>query len=316
MSEDTTGTRGGEGDVASPAAGDILKATGVSVTFGGLRALTDVDIAAGHQQIVAVIGPNGAGKTTLLNAISGIVPMSGELFIEGRRPSAIQPRVLARLGLARSFQAPHLIESQHAVENVVGGAYLRAGYGSAAQVFRRWHVRLRERQLEEEARELLAQVGIQGREMGKPVAQLTHGTRKRVDIARALMSRPKVVLMDEPTSGMGTGERQIVTETMDWIRRDLGAAIIMVEHHMDVVRATADKAVALQAGAMLMTGAVDDVLQSDGFIVASIGQAAAESLHETKPDSSNDKAPGSAAARAAQQADGASNATRADKWRN
>lgn len=268
-------------ETAVAPSGEILQATGVSVSFGGLRAVVDVDLSVKYGEVVAVIGPNGAGKTTLLNAISGLVSMTGALLIEGRQPRAIRPRILAGLGLARSFQAPQLIEQENAIENVACGAHLRAGYTSWDQVFRRRRVYRRERILVEEARSLLLQAGLSESEINRPVSSLTHGTRKRVDIARALMSHPKLLLMDEPTSGMGTEERELVEEMVRTIQRNLGAAILMVEHHMDVVRSIADRAIAMQTGSVLKVGSVRDVLESEEFVIASLGRAAAESLHQT-----------------------------------
>jgi branched-chain amino acid transport system ATP-binding protein len=256
----------------------LLDAREVSVHFGGLRAVTDVSVAVAEREIVAVVGPNGAGKTTLLNAISGLVPMSGEVRLAG---SAVRPnpRMLARAGLARSFQSPQLIEQENAVENVVLGAHLRARYSPLDQVTRRWRVVARERDLAEEARELLGQAELSDTEILRPVVQLTHGMRKRIDIARALMSRPRILLMDEPTAGMGTEERSIVEQMALRIRADLGTSILMVEHHMDVVRAIADRVVAMQTGAVLKAGPVSEVLESEEFVVASLGRAAAETLN-------------------------------------
>jgi branched-chain amino acid transport system ATP-binding protein len=269
----------------NPGISALLQASDVHVAYGKVEAVRAVSLDVFENEIVTIIGANGAGKTTLLNAISGLVPMSGDLVVAGHRPKAVQPQILARLGLARSFQAPQLIEQENAIENVVCGAHLRSGYGSVDQIFRRQRVYRRERELAGEARELLSQVGLLSSEIEGPVAQLTHGTRKRIDIARALMARPKLLVMDEPTSGMGLEERHLVEEMVRSIRRHLGAAILMVEHHMDVVRAVADKAVAMQTGSVLMVGGVSDVLGSDEFVIASLGRAAAESLHHGKPGS-------------------------------
>jgi ABC-type branched-subunit amino acid transport system ATPase component len=295
-------------DQTAPPTGSVLAATDVSVSFGGLRAVTGVDIAVERREVVAVIGPNGAGKTTLLNAISGLVPMTGELAIDGVRPKAVKPQVLARLGLGRSFQSPQLIEHENAIENVVCGAHLRSGYNSAEQIFRRRQVYRRERLLAEEARDLLAQMGLGSSELNRPVVQLTHGTRKRVDIARALMARPKLLLMDEPTSGMGGEERRLIKDLVQSIRGTMDTAVLMVEHHMDVVRAVCDRAVAMQTGSVLMAGPVAAVLESDTFVVASLGRSVAESLHEAEQ--------GDSARPPAQDSPGkVAEPTKASRWR-
>jgi ABC-type branched-subunit amino acid transport system ATPase component len=259
----------------------VLDATNLAVSFGGLRAVVGIDIHVAEGEIVAIVGPNGAGKTTVLNAISGFVPMTGDVSVRGRRPRTVHPRALAQLGLGRSFQTPQLIESESAVTNVMCGAHARSGYASWEQVFRLIKVHRRERVLAEEAREYLRQAHIADRDMDRPVTHLTHGMRKRIDIARALMARPTLLLMDEPTAGMGAEERAIVEEMAKGIRRDLGTAILMVEHHMDVVRAMADRVVAMHTGSVLKAGAPDEVLESDEFVVASLGRAAAGTLHLT-----------------------------------
>jgi ABC-type branched-subunit amino acid transport system ATPase component len=262
-------------------ASHVLSASSLVVNFGGLRAVAGVDLHVAEGEIVAIVGPNGAGKTTVLNAVSGFVPMSGQVAIRGVRPRTVHPRALARLGLARSFQTPQLIESESAVTNVVCGAHMRAGYAAWEQVFRVFKVQRREKALAEEARDFLRQAHIPERDQDRPVTQLTHGMRKRIDIARALMARPILLLMDEPTAGMGSEERAAVEQMTKVIRQELGTAILMVEHHMDVVRAIADRVVAMQTGTLLKVGTPDEVLESDEFVVASLGRNAAETLHLT-----------------------------------
>jgi ABC-type branched-subunit amino acid transport system ATPase component len=259
-----------------------LEATDIQVNFGGLRAVDGVDVRVAQGEIVAIVGPNGAGKTTVLNAISGFVPMTGSVAVHGEHPRTIHPRALATLGLARSFQTPQLIEQEDAIQNVACGAHLRAGYTSWDQVFRRMRVQRRERELRDEARSYLEHAHIAEADMTRPVGQLTHGMRKRVDMARALMSRPRLLVMDEPTAGMGAEERSIVEDMAQAIRSDSGAAVLMVEHHMDVVRAIADRVIAMQTGTVLKVGTPEEVLESDEFVVASLGRAAAETLQHAE----------------------------------
>jgi ABC-type branched-subunit amino acid transport system ATPase component len=276
---------------APAAVEDVLVGTEVFVRFAGLVAVAGVDITVAEGEIVALIGPNGAGKTTLLNALSGVVPMTGEVTVGGVRPRSLHPRALAKLGLARSFQAPQLIEHESALENVLCGAYLRAGYGAIDQLVLRHRARRRERELTVEARSYLDQAGLSGEEMETQVSSLPHGARKRVDIVRALMSRPRVLLMDEPTSGMAEEERVIVQQLATDIRTVHGTTILMVEHHMEVVRAIADRAVALHLGKVLKHGAVDDVLGSAEMVSVSLGRdlveevaAELEAEHEHETD--------------------------------
>ena len=267
----------GAAEVTAP----VLTARDVCVRFGGLLAVEDVTVSVGEREIVSVVGPNGAGKTTLLNAISGLVPMTGAIEVGGSATRAGDAKLLARLGLARSFQSPQLIEHENAIENVLLGAHLRAGYASWAQVFRRRHVLNRERDLVREATELLAEAELSGHDVLRPVVHLTHGMRKRIDIARAMMSRPRILLMDEPTAGMGAEERTVVEQMMLRTRDTLGTSILTVEHHMDVVRRVADRVVAMKTGAILRVGTPLEVLVSEEFMVAAVGRAAADTLKLT-----------------------------------
>jgi ABC-type branched-subunit amino acid transport system ATPase component len=255
----------------------ILALRSVSVGFGGVRALDEVSFDVNAGEIVAVVGPNGAGKTTLLNCICGLARTqagTGVTFcgtdVAGRSPAA-----LAAAGMGRSFQDPQLIEDLSVLENVMAGGYLGFRYSMLDQCLRRRRVAALEAMARGNAMGLLELVGLDS-QASRVVSQLPYGARKLVDIVRAMMSRPRLLLLDEPTSGLDTTEQALVTELLLQLRRTPGATVVLVEHHMDIVRAAATHALGLQAGAVLAAGPPAAVLDSPAFRAAIIGAAPAE----------------------------------------
>jgi ABC-type branched-subunit amino acid transport system ATPase component len=238
---------------------------GLSVTFGGVRALTDVEASVSAREIVAVIGPNGAGKSTLLNAICGLVPKSrGEVRHFGKDISGAAATKIARGGVGRSFQDPMLIDSATVLENLLCGAHATIGYSLADQVFRRLKVARAELAARAEAERLLQLVGLDYAS-GLPASQLAYGPRKMVDIARATMSRPSILLLDEPSSGLDIAERARVERMLLTIHREFDIPMLIVEHHMDLVGAVSDRVIGLVSGAVAMHGPTGKVLNSKEF---------------------------------------------------
>jgi ABC-type branched-subunit amino acid transport system ATPase component len=245
----------------------------VSVTFGGVHALEEVSFTAERGQVVAIIGPNGAGKTSLLNAICGIVPMSrGQVEIEGRRVEGLRPAKLARAGLGRSFQDPRLLDRETTVENLLCGSHLRIGHHVTDQIVRPWRAKSAERVERDRARQVLVSIGLE-RFAEVAVGHLPYGVRKFVDIARALMSEPRVLVLDEPSSGLDAHEQRTVERMLGAVNERGDITIVIVEHHMDLVRAVADHVVALRAGRVLTTGTAAQVLDSTEFRAAVLGRA-------------------------------------------
>lgn len=259
-------------DDGSPTGGTALEAIDVSVVFGGIHALTNVNFGVATEQVVAVVGPNGAGKTTLLNAVCGLIAMSGSLAIHGEVVESVNARTLARKGLSRSFQHPQLIEDETALENVLCGSHLRSNVGVVAHITKWRSSNEFKEALNTQATDLLLRAQLSRNELSRPVSQLPHGVRKRIDIARALMREPSVLIMDEPTSGMGLSERVAVQELVTWARAERPLAIVLVEHHFDVVRELADEVVVLEAGGVLLKGGIAEVFESDVFLAASVGK--------------------------------------------
>jgi ABC-type branched-subunit amino acid transport system ATPase component len=248
-----------------------IEVRALSVAFGGLRALTDVTASVSADHIVAVIGPNGAGKTTLLNAICGLVPKAaGEVRHYGKDLTNAHPTAIARTGVGRSFQDPQLIDSLSVLENVLCGTHATIGYSLADQVLRRRKVRKRERKARAEALELLELFGLVHL-ADTDAGRLAYGPRKMVDIVRATVSRPSVLLLDEPSSGLDRAERVRIGNMMQLIHGEFHIPLIVVEHHLDLVRAVTHRVLGLASGAVALDGPTEYVLDSAEFRATMMG---------------------------------------------
>jgi branched-chain amino acid transport system ATP-binding protein len=255
-----------------PDAAPVLELTALSVSFGGVHALSDISMQVGPAEVVALIGPNGAGKSTLLNAVSGLIRanVSGRITLAGRPVARRHPATIAGLGVGRSFQHPPLLDTESVLENLMLGAHLRLRYRMTDQLVRRGRVRRQEAAERERALRLLETVGLAG-DAGREAGALPYGGRKLVDILRALMAEPRLLLLDEPTSGLDARERAVVEGLLQSIRDAGQMSVLLVEHHMDVVRKLADSVVGLQAGTVLRTGTPHEVLDSEVFRNAVVG---------------------------------------------
>lgn len=258
-----------------PSAGHpILVLEDVAVSFGGLRALSKVSFVVQSGQAVAVVGPNGAGKTTLLNAISGLNPVSahGQITFDGTRVEAMRPAQVAALGIGRSFQSPQLTQETTVIEAVLSGAHLDLPYSAWEQCLRPRRVARLEKAARARAADLLDEVGL-GWSARLPVGALPFGHQKMIDILRAVIGRPKLLLLDEPSSGVSEADRHALIDVLARMRANRELSLLLVEHHLDVVREIAETTVALQAGTVLMTGITVGVLESEQFRAALTGRA-------------------------------------------
>jgi branched-chain amino acid transport system ATP-binding protein len=213
-----------------------------------------------------LIGPNGSGKSTMLNTISGLVSgnASGFVAVNGESMLGSAPVVVARAGVARSFQNPSLIDAASVLENVMLGEHLRLKYSMGDQLWRRLWVRRSEREARRRAEVVLTFMDIAG-VMDRPVAGLAYGVRKLVDIARAIVAGPELLLLDEPTSGLDSDEQLAVGQMLRELHSATSITVLVVEHHMHVVREIADKVVALESGRVLSIGRPEEVLASESF---------------------------------------------------
>lgn len=252
---------------------EVLSVAHLSVQFGGIRALVDLSFEVTPGEVVVIIGPNGAGKSTTLNAISGLVPCRGEIVLNHRSIVNCSPSQLASSGVGRSFQDPQLIDRSTVLDNVLNGAHARLGYAPWQQVFSPFSVARGERQATELAMHLLDTVRLAPYAHAK-VHDLSYGARKLVDIVRALASRPSVLLLDEPTSGLDRDKSAELEELIVSLSQKSDIAILVVEHHMDMVRRVASRVVALQAGQVLMAGTPTEVLDSADLQASFVGSSA------------------------------------------
>jgi ABC-type branched-subunit amino acid transport system ATPase component len=253
---------------------EVLKIEGVTVRFGGITALDDVSTVLHAGEFLAVIGPNGAGKTTLLNTICGVNrrAATGRIDFGGTSIFGYRPVQIARAGIGRSFQHPPLIEKETVVENILAGAHLELQYTMASQILRPRHVREVEDEIRSRALEMLELVGLRAT-ADQPVASLPYGAWKLIDLIRAMISGPRLLLLDEPTSGLDSEEQVTIKRLLLELRATGRVTILIVEHHMDLVRAVATAVVGLQAGRVLAYGPPAEVLDSEEFRAAMVGKS-------------------------------------------
>jgi len=253
-----------------------LTLQGVSLAFGGVSVLEDVGFAVEPGTIFGLVGPNGAGKTSLFNCISGhYKPSAGSITIDGTEIRGARPATLARHGLARTFQHPALQLEHSVLENVLLGAHTRLPGGPVEWALRLPHTRRSEKALREEARALLERNGL-GWAADERAGDLSHGLHKGVELCRALLSRPSLLLLDEPAAGLPHSEVEHLIETVRRVRDEDDVTIIVVEHHMGLIAALTDQVLVLDHGRKLMEGTAAEAQSDPRVIEAYIGKDAAD----------------------------------------
>jgi branched-chain amino acid transport system ATP-binding protein len=268
------------GDEPPGGAGPVLELDRLSLSFGGLRALSELDLRVREREVVSVIGPNGAGKTTVFNVITGVYePSAGDVRF-GAQPGPAQsiagrpPHVIARLGIARTFQTLRLFMNMSVLENVMAATYGGTRAMPWESVLRLPRARREEREARALAEEVLSFFGqrLAGYRWDQPAYSLSYANRRRLEIARALATRPRLLLLDEPAAGMNPAETHEVTELIGQIRDERGVAILVIEHDMHVVSGCSDRVVALDHGVKIAEGGFDAVAGHPAVVEAYMGR--------------------------------------------
>jgi branched-chain amino acid transport system ATP-binding protein len=252
----------------------LLEAKGIRKSFGGLMAIDRVDFSLEEGHIESIIGPNGAGKTTFFNIISGNYhPDQGQIIFDGRNITKLEPDRAASCGIARTFQNIRLFPDLMAVENVLVGMHLHLSVGIGHIVFNTKKARREERWAYDEAMELLRYAGLEGKEQ-KLARNLPYGDQRRLEVARALAVKPKMLLLDEPTAGMNPRETDEMRKFILNLRDEKKVTILLIEHDMKVVMGISDRITVLNYGVKIAEGTPQEIRNNPEVIKAYLGQEA------------------------------------------
>ena len=257
----------------------LLEVRGLVRRFGGLNAVDGVDLDVNEGEILSVIGPNGAGKTTLFNIVTGLyVADEGSIRFDGHNLVGLQPNQICALGIARTFQTVRLFPAMTVLENTMVGQHCRTRSGMFGAVLRLPGTRAEERRVLEQSRSALSFFGsrLAGYRENQPAFALSYANRRRLEIARAMATNAKLILLDEPTAGMNPRETQEMTELIGKLRDERGFTIVVIEHDMRLVKGVSDRVVALDYGRKIADGTYEEVANDERVIEAYLGKRAAE----------------------------------------
>ena len=245
----------------------VLKADHISVNFGGLLAVDDFDIEIEQGQLWAIIGPNGAGKTTVFNLLTGIYyPTQGEIYVDGEKMTARKPHEFAAAGVSRTFQNIRLFGGSTVLDNVKMAHTMDCKYGYKDMVFRGKRYHAEEGRITKESMELLDLFGL-AEKKDFFATQLPYGEQRKLEIVRALATKPKLLLLDEPAAGMSPGEIDEVISLIKRIHREMNQTILMIEHHMKLVMGVAERIKVLEFGRTISEG-TPEYVQNDPLVIA------------------------------------------------
>jgi branched-chain amino acid transport system ATP-binding protein len=253
----------------------LLEIEKLSLAFGGLRAISEFDLEVGENEIVSMIGPNGAGKSSVFNVISGIyAPTEGDIRVGGESIVGKKPYAIARLGIARTFQSLRLFQNMTVKENVKAATYGNTKASPVESILRLPRARREEREVDSLATEVLSFFGerLAGYRWNQPAYVLSYANRRRLEIARALATRPRLLMLDEPAAGMNPKETHEISELIGRLRDELSLAILVIEHDMHVVEGISDRVVALDHGVKITEGTFHEVATHPAVVEAYLGR--------------------------------------------
>ena len=249
----------------------MLQAQGISKHFMGIQALCDVSIEVFKDEILGVIGPNGAGKTTLFNVLTGLfLPDTGTLTLQGRHITRLKPHRRVKLGMARTFQNLEIFRDMSVLENVMVGGHIRLKAGYWRSMLSTSGKRGEERLLKEEAIALLELLGIAGK-ASHPAVSLSYGNQRRVEIARALISKPAIIFLDEPAAGMNPRETQELSGLIARLKSSLQLTVVIIEHDMNLIMDICNRIVVMTEGKVLMSGTPNHIRSDQRVLDAYLG---------------------------------------------
>jgi ABC-type branched-subunit amino acid transport system ATPase component len=253
----------------------LLQLEGVSKYFGGVKAVDGVDLVVNQGEIVSVIGPNGAGKTTLFNVVTGFNDATtGKITFDGFNITGLKPNQVTKAGIARTYQAVRLFKNMSVLENVMVGQHSRTHGGIFGAIVRPPGTRNEEKKITKRARDMLAFFGdaFPRKLHDELAAGLSYADRRRLEIARAMATEPKLLLLDEPAAGMNPRETEGLTALIGRLRDERGLTVVVVEHDMRVVKGVSDRVAALDYGKKIAEGSYEEVSSNEQVIEAYLGK--------------------------------------------